>query len=84
MNIAGVEVELRENSRARRIGIVVRPDGSVRVTKPRRIPVRFVETFVQQNREWIERMRARLAQLPKTSRVESSAKEYKKYKKANK
>jgi predicted metal-dependent hydrolase len=40
----------------------VRPDGSVRVTIPRRGSKREAEAFVTAQREWIERQRARVAQ----------------------
>jgi predicted metal-dependent hydrolase len=75
-----MQYTLRENPRSRRINITVRRDGSVWVTKPRRVAIREVERFIAQSAQWIERMRTRFAQMPKTSRIESSAKEYKKLK----
>jgi len=71
---------VRENPRARRINITVRRDGSVFVTKPRRVSTREVEKFVRESGEWIERMRERFSKLPKTSKIEPSKKEYNKFK----
>ena len=42
--------------------------------------MREVERFVEKCGEWIARMQGRFSTLPKTSRVESSKKEYRKYK----
>ena len=72
---------IRANSRARRINITVRRDGSVFVSKPRWVSARAVEHFIQRSARWIERAKARIAELPKTSKIESSKKECKKYKK---
>lgn len=44
--------------------------------------MRDVEHFVARSAQWIERAKARMGELPKTSKIESSKKEYKKYKKA--
>jgi predicted metal-dependent hydrolase len=75
-----MEYTLRENPRARRINVTVRRDGTVLVTKPRRVSIREVETFVEKCGEWIEKTRKRFAQLPRTSRIEPSKKQYEKYK----
>jgi predicted metal-dependent hydrolase len=77
-----LEYTLREHPRARHINVTVRRDGTVWVTKPRRIPVREVERFVEKCGQWIERAQKRFAKLPKTSRIESSKKEHEKYKRA--
>lgn len=68
--------------RARRISITVRRDGSVRVAKPRWVSTRTAEEFVRRSERWIMRARAHMDTLPKTSRIESSKQEYKKYKHA--
>ena len=81
MRIGDLEVDLRENARARRINITVHRGGIVRVTKPRRASMREIERFIAQSREWIKRMKKRAESLSKTSRIESSKKEYVKYKK---
>lgn len=73
---------IRSNPRTRRITIRVRRGGTVVVTKPRWVSKRAVEAYVEKSRAWIARAQARLGTATKTSRVESSAKEYKKYKKA--
>jgi predicted metal-dependent hydrolase len=75
-----IDYTLREHPRARHINVTVRRDGTVLVTKPRRVPMREVERFVEKCGQWIERAQRRFAQLPKTSRIESSKKEYEKYK----
>ena len=73
---------LRENARAKRVSITVRPDGSVFVSKPRWASEREVEGFVARSAAWIARAKARFEGLPKTSRIETSRKEYKRYKQA--
>ncbi len=77
-----MQYSLRKNPRARRINITVRRDGSVWVTKPRRVSMREVERFVEKSARWIERAKARLTKLRRVSRIESSTEEYKKYKAA--
>lgn len=76
-----MEYRLRQHPRARRINITVRRDGTVWVTKPRRVPVREVEAFVRTCEQWILRAQEKFSAAPKTSRIESSKKEYEKYKK---
>ena len=75
-----MEPTIRTHARARRITISVRRDGSVLVTKPRRVSERAAREFVHRSSAWIERSRARYAGCKNTSRIESSAKEYKRYK----
>lgn len=76
-----MQYTLREHARARRINITVRRDGTVWVTKPRRISIRDVERFVEKCGEWIARAQQKFSKLPKTSRIESSKKEHESYKK---
>ncbi len=64
------------------MSITVRRDGSVYVTKPRRVSMRDIERFVARSGEWVRRAKARVAALPKTSKIESSKQEYTRYKKA--
>lgn len=71
-----------ENPRARRVTITIRRDGSVFVTKPRRVSEGAVRDFIEKNEAWIDRARAKYAGLPKTSRIESSLQEYKRYRRA--
>jgi hypothetical protein len=73
---------LREHPRARRINITVRRDGTVLVTKPKRVPMREVERFLERCGEWIARAQERVSKLPKTSRIEPSKKEYARLKEA--
>lgn len=51
MNGSGYEI--RESTRARRLGITVHPDGRVVVTKPVQVSVRRAEAFAEKSREWI-------------------------------
>lgn len=46
--------EIRESTRARRLGITVHPDGRVVLTKPKRISIRAAEAFLAKHQEWIE------------------------------
>jgi predicted metal-dependent hydrolase len=75
-----MQYQLREHPRARRINVTVRRDGTVWVTKPRRVSVREADRFVEKCGEWIERAQKKFAKLSKTSRIESSKKEYESYK----
>ena len=77
-----MEYRLREHPRAQRINVTVRRDGTVWVTKPKRVSVREVERFVERCGEWIARAQEKFSKLPKTSRIESSKKEYAKFKDA--
>jgi predicted metal-dependent hydrolase len=45
--------EVRENVRARHVRVTVHEDGSVVVTKPKRVSLRAIESFVQQKEGWI-------------------------------
>ena len=73
---------IRTNSRARRINITVRRNGEILVSKPRWVSEREVERFVARSAAWIARAKARFDALPKTSKIETSRKEYKRYKNA--
>lgn len=61
------EYTIRRSDRARRLRIVVAPEG-VEVVLPRRMPLRHAEAFVAEKRPWIERTlrqyRAAEASLP--------------------
>lgn len=46
--------EIRESSRAQRLGITVHSDGRVVLTKPKRISIRAAEAFLAKHQEWIE------------------------------
>ena len=75
-----MQYTLREHPRARRINITVRRDGTVLVTKPRRVPMREVERFVEKCGQWIAKAQEKFTKSPRTSRIESSKKEHEKYK----
>ena len=47
------QYEIRESSRAKRLGLTVSPDGQVTVTKPVRVSVKRAEEFAAKNEEWI-------------------------------
>lgn len=55
-----VEFELRRNRRARRVTLRVKPDSSLVVTAPPRVPERVVRDFLAERAAWIERARCRL------------------------
>jgi len=58
---APLQVRERISSRARRARVDVRPDGEVVLTIPRRGSRTHALRFLDENRPWIERTRARLA-----------------------
>lgn len=45
---------VRESSKAKRLSLVVHPDGRVTITKPVRISLKAAEAFVRKHQEWIE------------------------------
>lgn len=51
---------LRRHPRAKRIRLRVRPDATLEVTAPPGVPERVVRAFVESQRDWIERARARV------------------------
>lgn len=54
-------VEVRESARARRLSIKVYPRGRVEVVVPKRTRPKEVESFVNENSEWIKRARESFA-----------------------
>jgi len=48
------EYEIRESTRATRLGITVHPDGRVTVTKPVQVSEKRVHAFVRKYQDWIE------------------------------
>jgi len=58
---AVTEYTLRRSPRARRVRVSVESDGAVRVTLPRRAPLREADAAVQELAPWIERRRRALA-----------------------
>lgn len=48
------EYEIRESTRAKRLGITVHPDGRVTVTKPMKVSEKRVHAFVEKYQDWIE------------------------------
>jgi hypothetical protein len=57
-------VRFVRHPRARRYLLRVQPDGSVRVTIPRRGSRREGEAFLQRSRAWVDRQQAKLASAP--------------------
>lgn len=48
------EYEVRESTRAKRLGLTVHPDGRVVITKPIRTSLKAMERFVESHASWIE------------------------------
>jgi len=59
--MATVEYTLRRSPRARQVRVSVDNDGAVRVTLPRRAPLRAADEAVREFAPWIERRRRALA-----------------------
>lgn len=57
------------NPRARRYVLRLRPDGTARVTVPRRGSIAEARRFVERNREWLAQQLKRLATLPVRSQA---------------
>ena len=51
------EYILRRTSRRRSVAILVLPDGSLEVRAPKRVSMGFIETFLHERLDWIERKR---------------------------
>ena len=58
--VCGVEYALLRGG-VRNLNIRIHPDGSVRVSAPRRVPLRTVDAFVAQRADWIRSAQSRLA-----------------------
>jgi predicted metal-dependent hydrolase len=58
---SGGEYQLRRSPRARQVRVSVESDGAVRVTLPRRAPLRAADDAVRELAPWIERRRRALA-----------------------
>jgi len=54
------DFQLRRHRRARRVTLRVKPDASLVVTAPPRVPERVIRDFLAERAEWIERARSRL------------------------
>lgn len=48
---------LRRTSRRRSVAILVLPDGTLEVRAPKRVSIGFIETFLEERMDWIERKR---------------------------
>lgn len=60
VNLAGMDVHL-VHKRVKNINLRVRPDGTVAVSAPRSVHLSEIERFLASKKDWIERMRKRLA-----------------------
>ncbi len=63
-----VPLELVRHDRARRYVLRLRPDGTVRVTVPRRGSLRAARAFAEAHADWIARQLTRLAERPAQDR----------------
>lgn len=54
------DFQLRRHRRARRVTLRVKPDASLVVTAPPRVPERVIRDFVAERADWIDRARGRL------------------------
>jgi predicted metal-dependent hydrolase len=61
--MASVEYTLRRSPRARQVRVSVENDGAVRVTLPKRAPLRAADEAVRELAPWIERRRRTLARV---------------------
>jgi predicted metal-dependent hydrolase len=55
-----IEFQLRRNRRARRVTLRVKPDSSLVVTAPPRVPKQVIHDFLAERAEWIEMARKRM------------------------
>lgn len=56
-----MEYEIVESIRAKHLRLSVQPDGRVVVTKPKRVSLREIETWVRTKEDWIEKAVAHFA-----------------------
>ncbi len=54
------EFQLRRHRRARRVTLRVKPDASLVVTAPPRVPERVIRDFLAERAEWIDKARSRM------------------------
>jgi predicted metal-dependent hydrolase len=71
---------LRRHPRAKSLKILIRADGGVTVTAPKRLSQRVIQEFVAQRQDWIEATQTRLRSTPKQSVIQGTLAEYQQYK----
>ncbi len=69
IGVDGTEVEVRRSPKASRYRLSVGRDGAAVLTIPLRGSERQARQFLETQRDWLERTRSRLAQLPRSATV---------------
>ena len=78
---AMIDFELKRFRNSKVIRLMIRRDGSVLVTAPKRISQRFIERFIASKKEWIEKKLEEFKKLPKKEIKDTKA-EYTEHKEA--
>jgi predicted metal-dependent hydrolase len=71
---------LRRHPRAKSLKILIRADGGVTVTAPKRLSQRVIQEFVTQRQDWIAATQLRLRLDPKRLAMQGTPAEYQQYK----
>ena len=72
-SVEGIEFWL-ERKRVKNVNIRIRPDGRIMVSAPLRMGIKHIEKIVSEKRDWIERVRTRMAESER-SHAENASKE---------
>lgn len=67
-----MQYTLKTSARAKYIRITVRPDGTVAVTKPKRVSIHMVEHYIKEKSSWIEE---KLRSLPQIQTIQHTTQE---------
>jgi predicted metal-dependent hydrolase len=82
VEIGGIDMPytIRSNSKSKKISIRVQEGGKISVTKPTRVPVRYIEGLVASKKDWIASQVDRMASKPKKLLSHYSSADFEKYK----
>ena len=78
--IQGIPYSIRSTRRLRRVLVSIRPDGSVLVSKPTRVPLIAIEHLLARKLDWIKETIAKQKSRPKKLLAHYSAKDFKEHK----
>lgn len=70
------EYTIKESPRARRIRLTVSREGRVVATKPKRVPLKLVEAFIESKRAWVEECLKRISSKRDSGLVMPTRQEY--------
>jgi predicted metal-dependent hydrolase len=82
LNAQTIEYTLRMSKRARMMRLTIHSDGSLVVTAPHRMSEDSIEHFLKEKAQWVIEKLSYVHSLPPLLKIQSSKKDFKKYKDA--